>query len=325
MTERIGTRAMRDRSLDSGLSSPGSQVSDDSEFIDTGNLHRSRSSRYMSFDRSSLKCSLNKSVNDLQSEAQYLASMVSDLSSTKTMRKRRTEVSSLSISARRQRSMERLGSYAPIAPGESVWGHKFDELMARLRGCEVDSKGEETSNYENTKSKSHGTLLEASPEESRPVKTVRMVEEDFVDNSNIDDSGISDSNVSKDSDDNDLKTEGDNSTKSAIQSDSQSKEKDDACCKEVVVENVQQTYSAVQQTEHQPIESVVTAPKPVTAKMGRSMTEALRKTQSKPTELKSILRSIAFHSPDIATYNMPLGNLRRTDSSKLYKSSFFQR
>lgn len=314
MTERIGSRPMRDRSLDSGLSSPGSQVSDDSEYIDTHNLHRTRSSRYMSFDRSSLKCSLNKSVNDLQTEAQYLATMVSDLSSTKTMRRRKTEVSSLSISARRQRSMERLCSYAPTAPGESVWGHKFDELMARLRGCEVD-KNEDNTQHVDMKSQSHGTLLE-TPEEIRHEKVVALAAE--CDARIIDDSGISDSNVSKDSDDNDLKTECDTSTVTwEIDNTTEQKEEDVSSSDDVLVEHVQQTYSAVQQTEHQPIESVVDTPKPVTGRMGRSVTEDLQRT--KPTELKSILRSISFHRPDIATYNMPLGTLRRTDSSKLHK------
>jgi len=111
-----------------------------------------------------------------------------------------------------------------------------------------------------------------------------------------------------------LKTECDTSTVTwEIDNTTEQKEEDVSSSDDVLVEHVQQTYSAVQQTEHQPIESVVDTPKPVTGRMGRSVTEDLQRT--KPTELKSILRSISFHRPDIATYNMPLGTLRRTDSN----------
>lgn len=373
MTERmIRGRSSRDCFVDSGLSSPGSNLStDDSDLLTYADLQRTNSTRYISPDKVELKQSLYKSVNDLQHEAQYLATRVNELSSTTTMRRRRTETSNLSISARRQLSMEKLGSYIPTAPGESVWGQRFDELMARLRGCELshddrEKKPEKTTqpcraavveeqlqsecasvehripvqsfrdyntptetHFEEYQSPVHSFPYKSSSPWLSPPDRASQYDLDTVEDSSA--SQIKDSNrISTHSIDNTANTSTHLEYRAAIQcgaddsgiSDSSlgtqspvhSQSAESTAVDEGMAEEVEQTYSVVQHTICEPIESVETTPPIIQAKMSRSVTEELRRPPK--SDLKSMLRSLSFHRPDIATYNMPLGSIRRTDSSK---------
>lgn len=91
----------------------------------------------MSMDRMELnRDKIYRSVCDLQAEAQEVQSLVQDMTSTQTMRRRRTASAGLSVKARRQIAAQSINSYIPIAPQESEWGQRFDEIIARLKGCE---------------------------------------------------------------------------------------------------------------------------------------------------------------------------------------------
>jgi len=144
MTERVVRKPSRDHSTDSGLSSPGSN----SEMqIGTDNGFERKLTRHMSMsrDRAGFRSSKRySSICDLQDEAQTVQSLVSDLTSTGTMRRRRTASAGLSIAARKQLAKESISSYTPVAPSESVWGQKFDDMMARLRGSRLSADVQDT-------------------------------------------------------------------------------------------------------------------------------------------------------------------------------------
>ncbi|XP_067929976.1 uncharacterized protein [Watersipora subatra] len=132
MTERGPRKPPRDYSFDSGLSSPGSNISYDEVFQTAPRMTRHMSMDGMQMDRHKIY----KSVRDLQDEAQKVQHIVEDMTSTQTMRRRRKMSAGLSIYARKLRAKHSLSLYSPIAPVEPECAQRFDEIIARLKGCE---------------------------------------------------------------------------------------------------------------------------------------------------------------------------------------------
>lgn len=195
MTERTPRKPPRDYSFDSGLSSPGSNLSQDEMYFSNFN---SRMTRHMSMDRIQLdRHKIYRSICDLQTEAQQVQHLVDDMTSTQTMRRRRKATSGLSIKARKERATESLFSYTPIAPGESEWGRRFDEIIARLKGCEPSADeahicDEQECETEDCAMKATSTNLEDDVDSKLTINKDELNESSLTDDTSKADNNLAD-------------------------------------------------------------------------------------------------------------------------------------
>lgn len=73
--------------------------------------------------------------------------------------------------------------------------------------------------------------------------------------------------------------------------------------------------------DYKPVEPQLEGTEELTVSNHKQIANVTRQTslpmkKSRSLDMRSLMRSISFHRPDIAMYNMPLASIRRTDSGK---------